>query len=99
MSGESHRESRQPAPSPAPEEGAPSVSSGARAVGAHRDAASTGHAAIPCPFCGSTETDLMSLFGSSQLTSQYYCRGCRTAFERVKWGTAPGRVDRTAPRP
>ena len=42
-----------------------------------------------CPFCGSHETELMSLFGSSPLTSQYYCRGCRSAFERVKWGTAP----------
>jgi predicted Fe-S protein YdhL (DUF1289 family) len=29
----------------------------------------------------------MSLFGSSALTSQYYCRGCRSAFEQVKWGT------------
>jgi transposase-like protein len=40
-----------------------------------------------CPFCGSNETELMSLFGSSALTSQYYCRGCRSAFEQVKWGT------------
>ncbi len=99
MSGESHRESRQPTPGPAPEEGAHSVSSAARAVGAHRNAASTGFVAIPCPFCGSTDTELMSLFGSSQLTSQYYCRGCRTAFERVRWGTAPGGVERIVPRP
>lgn len=41
-----------------------------------------------CPFCRSEETELMSLFGSSALTSQYYCRGCRSAFESVKWGTA-----------
>lgn len=42
-----------------------------------------------CVFCGSGETELMSLFGSSPLTSQYYCRGCRTAFEQVKWGSEP----------
>ena len=42
-----------------------------------------------CPFCGSEDTELMSLFGSSPLTSQYYCRGCRSAFEQVKWGTLP----------
>ncbi len=45
---------------------------------------------ITCPFCGSGDTELFSLFGSSLLTSQYYCRGCRTAFERVKWGSGPG---------
>ncbi|HEV2356935.1 MAG TPA: hypothetical protein VGZ23_04905 [bacterium] len=53
----------------------------------------TGDAAGPampaCPFCGSGETELLSLFGSSALTSQYYCRGCRSAFEQVKWGTEP----------
>ncbi len=69
------------------------------AAGESRNAASAGHPAIPCPFCGSKDTELMSLFGSSQLTSQYYCRGCRTAFERVKWGTSPGRVERIVPRP
>ena len=42
-----------------------------------------------CPFCGSDDTEVMSLFGSSPLTSQYYCRGCRSAFEQVKWGTPP----------
>jgi hypothetical protein len=36
----------------------------------------------------------MSLFGSSALTSQYYCRACRSAFERVKWGTEPPRSGR-----
>jgi transposase-like protein len=49
-----------------------------------------------CPFCGSDETELMSLFGSSPLTSQYYCRGCRTAFEQVKWGTPPPPAARPA---
>ncbi len=42
-----------------------------------------------CPFCGSVQTELISLFGSTSLTSQYYCRTCRSAFEQVKWGTIP----------
>jgi DNA-directed RNA polymerase subunit RPC12/RpoP len=39
---------------------------------------------IRCPFCDSGETELLSLFGQQLLTVQYYCRGCRTPFERVK---------------
>lgn len=50
------------------------------------------HRAPECPFCGSDQTELMSLFGSSPLTSQYYCRGCRSAFEQVKWGTLTPRA-------
>lgn len=41
-------------------------------------------AAIECPFCRSTDTVLMSLFGQQLLTVQYYCNHCRTPFERVK---------------
>jgi late competence protein required for DNA uptake (superfamily II DNA/RNA helicase) len=41
-------------------------------------------AAIACPFCSSTETELESLFGQQLLTVQYYCRACLTPFERVK---------------
>ena len=48
-----------------------------------------GAAAPGCPFCGSDRTELISLFGSTSLTSQYYCRACRSAFEQVKWGTRP----------
>jgi transposase-like protein len=53
-------------------------------------AAASAPQAPGCPFCESDDTELMSLFGSSPLTSQYYCRGCRSAFEQVKWGTLPG---------
>ena len=45
--------------------------------------------AAACPFCGSDQTELSSLFGSTSLTSQYHCRACRSPFERVKWGTLP----------
>lgn len=39
---------------------------------------------ISCPFCGSPDTELFSLFGQQLLTVQYYCRSCRTPFERVR---------------
>jgi transposase-like protein len=37
-----------------------------------------------CPFCGSAQVELLSLFGSQLLTDQYYCRACHTPFEHVK---------------
>ena len=37
-----------------------------------------------CPYCGSTDTELFSLFGQQLLTVQYYCNSCHTPFERVK---------------
>lgn len=40
---------------------------------------------VACPFCGSRDTELIALFGMQMMTSQYYCRHCRTAFEAVKW--------------
>jgi ring-1,2-phenylacetyl-CoA epoxidase subunit PaaD len=40
--------------------------------------------AVECPFCGSHDTELLSLFGQQLLTAQFYCRGCRTPFERIK---------------
>ena len=40
--------------------------------------------AVTCPFCGSTETEVFSLFGSQLITAQYYCRACHTPFEQVK---------------
>ncbi len=39
---------------------------------------------IQCPFCDSKDTELLSLFGQQLMTVQYYCRSCRTPFERVK---------------
>jgi transposase-like protein len=37
-----------------------------------------------CPFCGSTDSEMIALFGSQLLTSQFYCRGCHTVFEAVR---------------
>jgi DNA-directed RNA polymerase subunit RPC12/RpoP len=39
---------------------------------------------VNCPYCGSTDTELFSLFGQQLLTVQYYCNTCHTPFERVK---------------
>ena len=58
-----------------------------------RDAASTEHVyeqreddkrAVACPFCHSTEVELLSLFGSQLSTDQWYCRNCHTPFERFR---------------
>jgi hypothetical protein len=38
-----------------------------------------------CPFCHSTDTEPLALFGSQLSTAQYYCRACHTPFERVKY--------------
>lgn len=43
-----------------------------------------------CPFCGSSDTELLSLFGSQLLTEQYYCRACHTPFEHIKGDAEPG---------
>ncbi|HEX6817828.1 MAG TPA: hypothetical protein VF120_05590 [Ktedonobacterales bacterium] len=45
-------------------------------------ARSNGVPAVACPFCRSHETELVSLFGGQLSTDQYYCRACRTYFER-----------------
>jgi chromosome segregation ATPase len=38
-----------------------------------------------CPFCGSTETEVEAAFGSEVSKTQYYCDGCNTVFERIKF--------------
>jgi len=49
--------------------------------------------AVACPHCGSRDVALEAAFGSQLMTSQYWCRGCRTVFERMKIDPdeAPGR--------
>lgn len=48
---------------------------------------------VACPHCGSTETEVEAPFGSQLMTTQYWCRRCRTVFERLKVDPdpAPGR--------
>ena len=42
-------------------------------------------ATIACAFCDSTDTELIAMFGQNLLSSQYYCRNCRSVFEAVRW--------------
>ncbi len=37
-----------------------------------------------CPFCESDRTELIALFGSQLLTSQYRCRACGSYFEGLR---------------
>jgi hypothetical protein len=39
---------------------------------------------IECPYCGARDAEMLSLFGQQLMTMQFYCRACRTPFERVK---------------
>lgn len=39
---------------------------------------------VTCPYCGSGDTELLSLFGQQLLTVQYYCQTCHTPFEHIK---------------
>ncbi|HUF13288.1 MAG TPA: hypothetical protein VMN78_09325 [Longimicrobiales bacterium] len=39
-----------------------------------------------CPFCGGSETELHSAFGSALSVATYWCLGCRTAYDWIKWG-------------
>ncbi len=39
---------------------------------------------VRCPFCHSSDTERLALFGSQLSTAQYYCRACHTPFEYVR---------------
>jgi hypothetical protein len=42
------------------------------------------HVQITCPFCRSSDTEFLSLFGQQLLTIQVYCNACHTPFACVK---------------
>ncbi|HEV7662101.1 MAG TPA: hypothetical protein VGQ62_01105 [Chloroflexota bacterium] len=47
---------------------------------------------ITCPFCGLASAELVSLFGSQLLLSQYRCTACRSYFEGLRedcWDVEP----------
>lgn len=52
--------------------------------------------AVACPFCDSTVTEMIALFGMQMMTSQYYCHHCHSVFEAVKW-EPPQDADITGP--
>ncbi|SMO78586.1 1,2-phenylacetyl-CoA epoxidase subunit PaaD [Gracilimonas mengyeensis] len=39
---------------------------------------------VPCPFCDSFETELVSQFGSTACKAQYFCKNCEQPFEHFK---------------
>ena len=43
-----------------------------------------GRKPVSCPYCRSSDTECVALFGPVLLTSQYYCKQCHSAFEVVK---------------
>jgi hypothetical protein len=47
---------------------------------------------VACAFCGARDTELVSLFGSQLLLSQYRCVACASYFEAVRqdrWDAEP----------
>lgn len=40
---------------------------------------------VECPFCGSADVTKESAFGSEISKEKYYCNGCKTVFERIKY--------------
>ncbi|GAA1152790.1 ring-1,2-phenylacetyl-CoA epoxidase subunit PaaD [Kitasatospora gansuensis] len=40
--------------------------------------------AVPCPQCGSQDTEELSRFGSTSCKALWRCRDCREPFERIK---------------
>lgn len=39
---------------------------------------------LSCPWCGSTDVEQLRDFGSLMMTSQWFCLGCRSQFERIR---------------
>ena len=46
---------------------------------------------MTCPFCGSSEIELVSPWGGQLITSQHRCRACNTHFEAVRDDFDPSR--------
>ncbi len=40
---------------------------------------------IACAFCESEDVELFSLYGQTLLGSQYYCNGCKSIFEVIRF--------------
>jgi uncharacterized Zn finger protein len=53
-------------------------------------------AAPACPFCRSTDAEVISLFGTQAMTLQYRCRKCGSYYEAIKYAADPGASDRPA---
>jgi len=58
---------------------------GGEMVGLPVRASGGGVEARKCPFCGSKDTEVISLFGSQVITMQCKCRACGNFFEASKY--------------
>lgn len=45
----------------------------------------TPRSAPSCPYCGASETDVVSLFGPTACRSIFYCKSCQQPFEGLKY--------------
>ena len=41
--------------------------------------------AVDCPFCGDEDVERMSRFATEISKEAYFCNGCRSPFERMKY--------------
>ena len=39
---------------------------------------------VTCPWCGSTEVELVGAVGPTVMTSQWICTACHSPFERIR---------------
>ncbi len=39
---------------------------------------------VCCVFCGSSNTEPVSIYGCHMMVAQYYCGACRTSFDWVR---------------
>jgi len=47
--------------------------------------ATTPDASVTCPFCGSTDVEPLSRFGTEISKQALFCRACRSPFEYLKY--------------
>lgn len=40
---------------------------------------------VPCPHCGSGQTERFGVFGPFHISEPYICKECHSPFQRVKW--------------
>lgn len=52
--------------------------------GADRQGTGPDDAVVRCPWCEATDVERLSAFGPMHLTEQWFCRVCRSPFERVR---------------
>lgn len=40
--------------------------------------------AVTCPWCGASTVERTSMFGPRHMVEQWFCRDCRSPFERIR---------------